>query len=335
MFDSYFLSRRWTIASLLLLLIGLTVPVSAQDDSDTDQEKIKVLIVDGQNNHGDWPKITAMMKSYLTESGRFDVDVQRSRYLWRGEKWLEDYSLDDGKKYESFDKPKSDPTFKPNFKDYQVVISNFGFGAAPWPEETQKAFTEFIKSGGGFVSIHAADNSFPAWREYNEMIGLGGWGGRNEKSGPYVYLDDDGEVIRDLTKGGGGGHGPQHEFSIVVRDEKHPITKGLPMEFLHAKDELYERLRGPARNMNIIATAYASKKFRGSGRHEPMLMTIDFGKGRVFHNTLGHADYSLECVGMITVLLRGTEWAATGKVTIPVPDDFPSADKSSSRKFKK
>ena len=214
-----------------------------------------------------------------------------------------------------------------------MVINNFGYGAAPWPEETKAKFVEFVKKGGGFVSIHAADNCFPSWPEYNQMIGLGGWGGRNETSGPYVYYNGEGEIVRDDTKGSGGGHGPQHEFSIVIRNDEHPITQGLPTEFLHAKDELYERLRGPGENMQILATAFASPQNKGSGRHEPQLMTIDFGDGRIFHSTLGHADYSFECVGFITSFLRGTEWAATGKVTIDVPEDFPSADKSSSRKY--
>ena len=110
--------------------------------------------------------------------------------------------------------------------------------------------------------------------------------------------------------------------------------KGLPNSWLHAKDELYHGLRGPAENMTILATAFSAKKFRGTERNEPMIMTLDYGKGRVFHTPMGHADYSQECVGFITCFLRGTEWAATGKVTIAVPDDFPTADKESSRKFK-
>jgi type 1 glutamine amidotransferase len=305
-----------------------------KSNESVSQDKLKVLIVDGQNNHGDWPIITAMMKNYLLESGRFSVDVQRTKYLYKGQSWLPEYAMDD-QEYTMNKKAKTDPDFSPSFADYDVVVSNFGYNAAPWPEETQKAFTEYIKAGGGFVSVHAANNSFPAWREYNEMIGLGGWGGRNEKSGPMVYYNDEGELVRDDSKGRGGNHGPQHEFTIVVRDADHPITKGLPKSFLHAKDELYEQLRGPALNMKVLATAYASKKKKGSGRHEPMLMTIDFGEGRIFHNTLGHAFYSMECLGMKTVFLRGTEWAASGKVTIPVPENFPSADKISIEKWEK
>ena len=84
------------------------------------------------------------------------------------------------------DKPQSDPNFKPEFSKYDVVISNFGFGAAPWPEETQAAFDKYVSGGGGLVIVHAADNSFGEWDAYNKMIGIGGWGGRNEKHGPYI-----------------------------------------------------------------------------------------------------------------------------------------------------
>jgi len=85
--------------------------------------------------------------------------------------------------------------------------------------------------------------------------------------------------------------------------------------------------------MTVLATAFADKKHKGSGRHEPVVMVIDYKKGRIFHTPLGHDDYSFESVALIALIQRGTEWAATGKVTIEVPDDFPSDSKSSSRKY--
>ena len=100
---------------------------------------------------------------------------------------------------------------------------------------------------------------------------------------------------------------------------------------MHATDELYERLRGPARNLTVLATAFADKSKGGSGEDEPMLMAIAYEKGRVFHTTLGHSDVSMKCVGFQTTFARGTEWAATGQVTIPVPSDFPGPDKVSTR----
>lgn len=295
--------------------------------------RLRVLIVDGQNNHTVWPKSTAMMKHYLEESGRFEVDIARTRYTWRGEKWLPQYPLNDGREYQDLPEPKTDPEFSPDFSRYQVVISNFGWQAAPWPEATQQAFERFVAGGGGFVSVHAANNSFPEWKAYNRMIGLGGWGGRNEKDGPYVYYDLAGQLVRDPAPGRGGAHGPEHSFVLETRAADHPIMQGLPARWRHAQDECYDRLRGPAEQLIVLATAYSSPEYKGTDRHEPMLMAIDYGQGRVFHTTLGHEDYSFEGVGFIVTFLRGTEWAATGRVTLPVPPDFPTETESTRRPF--
>ncbi len=327
----------WSLS--VLLVVGCMAQssnkpqkVETTEDSQTEADhKIRALIIDGQNNHTAWPKSTLMMRDYLIESGKFTVDIERTKFTWRGD-LAKEFPLNDGKTYENLKKPKTDPDFAPDFSAYDVVISNFGYKAAAWPEATNTAFEEYVRNGGGFVSIHAADNCFPNWKEYNRMIGIGGWDGRENRDN-YLYIDEDDKVVVDDSDGLGGDHGPRHEFALVVRNTTHPITKGLPVEFMHTKDELYQTLRGPAENVTILATAFADPKKKGTGRHEPMLMVIDYEKGRVFHSTLGHEDYSFECVGFQTTFLRGTEWAATGKVTIPIPEDFPTADKSSNRKW--
>lgn len=297
------------------------------------EAQLKVLIIDGQNNHVVWPKSTIMMKQYLKETGLFEVDIMRTKYTWKAERDKNFLPLAGVGETENLKDPKADPDFAPNFKDYDVVISNFGWRAADWPKNTQKALEKYMKKGGGFVSVHAADNSFPSWEKYNKMIGLGGWGDRTEKDGPYVYYTNDGKLVRDLAPGNAGSHGPQHIIPITVRVGDHPITKGMPTNWLTTKDECYAKLRGPAENMTILATGKDMSGKAPTDRHEPMLMVIDYGKGRVFHTTLGHDDYSIESVGFIISFLRGTEWAATGKVTIPIPDDFPTSENSTSRKF--
>ena len=314
--------------SLMFFTVLLLVCSSLKSQ---ETSTIRVLIVDGQNNHDQWPKVTVMLKDYLHETGLFVVDVERSAYTWKGEEFIAKYPIKTLEATIALEEPKTDADFKPDFSKYDVVICNFGWNAAPWPSATQTAFEAYIESGGGLVVFHAADNSFPKWEAYNKMIGLGGWGDRTEKDGPYVYYNDDGELIRDKTPGPGGSHGPQSEYQVQIRNAEHPITKGMPEIWMHTKDELYNSLRGPAENMEILATAYADPNNKGTGRHEPALMTLTYGKGRVFHNIMGHADYSVNCVGFITTMLRGTEWAATGNVTQKIPEDFPEADISNSR----
>ncbi len=287
------MNRRALLLLSLLLLSVLPVPAAA--------EKLKVLIVDGQNNH-QWAITTPVLVSALETCGAFDVSVSTSP-------------------------PKDAPkdaweAWRPKFGEYAVVVSNYN--GMDWPEVVQKDFETYVQNGGGFVSVHAANNSFPVWKAYNEMIGVGGWGGRNEASGPWLYVKD-GKLFRDASPGNGGAHGPQHEFVVEIQNADHPITRGLPMRWMHATDELYSRLRGPAENVEILSASRSDL----TNELEPNMMVLSFGKGRVFHTTLGHADYSMLERGFYTILQRGTEWAATGdvKACAAVPDDFNSADK--------
>ena len=316
------LSRNATLVLLLALCPGLQAA-----------EKLKALIVDGQNNHEVWPKSTTMMKHYLEETGLFAVDVVRTRFIWKAEREAGYLPLASAGESEKLKQPQADPNFKPDFARYQVVISNFGWKAADWPEETRRAFERYMAGGGGFVSVHAADNSWPTWPEFNRMIGLGGWGDRTEKDGPYVYYNNAGKIVRDTSPGRAGKHAPANEFVVAIRDRGHPITKGMPDFWMHSKDECYSRLRGPAEHLTILATACDSPELQAAGRHEPMLLTTRYQQGRVFHTTLGHDTDAFEGVGFITTFVRGTEWAATGKVTLPIPANFPGADKLSRRAF--
>jgi hypothetical protein len=289
---------------------------------------VRVLIIDGQNNHS-WQQTTPVLKKIFEGAQIFQVDVLTSPAA--------------GKDFSSF---------HPDFGKYNVVVSNYNDcttdivpegkysvgcpgGGSPWPADVKSSFERYVRDGGGFVVFHAADNGFPDWPAYNLMIGVGGWFNRDEKSGPYWYYKD-GKVVSDRSPGIGGSHGSRLPFQVTLRNTTHPITKGMPVVWMHATDELYARLRGPGENMTVLATAFsdpANKSYGpgGSGHDEPMLMTIAYGKGRVFHTTLGNDVEAMKCVGFITTLQRGTEWAATGKVTIKIPVDFPSADKVSLR----
>jgi uncharacterized protein len=325
--------RTYTVLIFINLLF-FTIKSNAHSPFKGKNKIIKTLIVDGQNNHDQWARITFLMKQYLEETGKFSVDVQRTKYTWNGKSDVEKYKIPGLASTVDLPKSRMDSSFHPNFAAYDVVICNFGWNAAPWPQETQDDFDRFIQKGGGLVVLHAADNSFPEWPAYNQMIGLGGWGNRTEKDGPYVYYDVNNQLVKDMSAGRAGSHGPQSDYQITIRNSNHPITKGMPLTWMHSKDEMYDRLRGPAINLEVLGTAFSSIENKGTGRHEPMLMVINYGKGRIFHTPMGHADYSVSCVGFITSLLRGTQWAATGKVDIPIPADFPKSDSVSKRELK-
>jgi type 1 glutamine amidotransferase len=268
---------------------------------------LRVLIIDGQNNHA-WQQTTPVLRRILGDAGRFLVDVSTTP----------PHGGDMSR-------------FNPDFSAYDVVLSNYNGDL--WSPQTRVAFEKFVRGGGGFVSYHAADNAFPEWKEYQDMIGVGGWGDRTtQKSGPALRMRN-AKWTLDPTFARCGNHGERLPFAITTRDASSPIVVGLPLEWMHAADELYDTLCGPAQNVGVIATAYSDPKNHGSGEQEPMLMAIRYGKGRVFHTTLGHDMAAMECVGFITTLQRGTEWAAIGLVTQPAPPDFPGKDKPSVRRL--
>lgn len=287
--------RHLSIATLAALILGLAQLSPAQD-------KIKALIVDGQNGHN-WKATTPVIKELLEKTGRFTVDVATSpaRKAPR----------------EEWDK------FKPEFTKYGVVVDNYQ--GDPWPDAVKKSLEDYVSNGGGLVVYHFAVAAFPEWDNFNKMIGLG-W--KKNTFGDRWYMDDAGKWIRVAKgEGQGNGHGPAHVFEVTIRDAEHPITKGLPAKWTHASDELYHGQRGPGENMHFLATSFSAKDKGGTGCHEPMAWTIPFGKGRVFTTLLGHDVPQTVHLGAATLLVRGAEWAATEKVTIPAPSEIPAPSK--------
>ncbi len=294
--------RLTMIGTLLAVAVASMVPVRAASP-------IRVMLLDGEQGgpYHAWQETSPYLKRMLEDARIFQVDVVTA--------------------------PPKDgdfTNFKPDWSKYQVVVGNYDVPDERWPDSLKASFEQYVRNGGGFVSVHAADNAFPNWKAYNLMIGVGGWRGRNEKSGPHFYYQD-GKLVADTTPGAAGSHGARLPYKIVNRVTDHPITKGLPKEWMHVADELYANLRGPGENMTVLSTAWSDPTNRGTNHDEPILMVLTYGKGRIFHTVMGHDLAALNCVGFITTYQRGTEWAATGKVTQKVPPDFPTADKVSTR----
>lgn len=302
------MSSRLRFARIAALLcLGLFCSVAGAE------ENLRVLVVTGQSSqYHNWKLQSSALTRLLRETGLFEVDVATTPE--RGE---------------------DNSQFRPEWSDYSAIVLDYD--GDEWSDETKTAFESYIRNGGGLVVVHGADNAFPGWPEFNQMIGVGGWGGRREAAGPKIRWREGKTILVDSP--GTAQHPSKHDFLVVSRASDHPVMKGIPTAWMHANDELYSQLRGPARSVTVLATASAPKSMRnGTGENEPVLMAIEYGEGRVFHTTLGHvgpnedvAPDSIRCVGFTVTLQRGTEWAATGMVTQEVPDDFPSADKTSIR----
>jgi hypothetical protein len=259
------------------------------------------LIVDGRNNH-DWRATSPVLKRLLDQTGLFRVECATAP--------------EESTKLEAF---------VPPFGSAAVIVLNYSdFGnGGDWCQSAKTKFVEAVEAGAGVVVYHAASSAFAGWKEFNRVIGLGGWGGRDERSGPHLYWQD-GAIVRDASPAKAGHHGPRHPYQVTARQPAHPILEGLPPVWMHASDELYDTLRGPAENLEVLATAWSDLAHGGTGRHEPALFTVRYGRGRVLHTILGHDPAAMQCVGFIATLQRGVEWAATGRVTQSPPADFPT-----------
>lgn len=167
---------------------------------------------------------------------------------------------------------------------YDVIVLNYGFWTEPeLSDEARKGLLDFVSSGKGLVSIHFSCSSFQEWDEYVNLLGR-------------------------VWKKGVGGHGPRGKFDVKVTAPDHPIMKGL--EDFEMDDELYAKLSG-----DVEIQTLASARSDWSKKVEPIVFVKSYGDGRVVHNVLGHDLRARETDVFETLLVRGTEWAATGKVS--------------------
>lgn len=197
-----------------------------------------------------------------------------------------------------------------NLAKYDALLLNYkdtknGGPETRWSDENKKAFTEAVAGGKGLLVYHHASSAFTSGTEFDkdfELTIAGGW--RKQ-----------------------GYHGKRHVFKVTNRRSDHPIMKGMPAEFQHSNDELYQNSVVPVEGV-VLATAYSDKTIdpKNTGQHEPIVWVATYGKGRVCENVLGHDADAMQSLGFQTLLIRGVEWVATGEVHYSVPAELKNAD---------
>ena len=277
----------------------------------TTNQPIRVLIIDGFSNH-DWKQTTLMVKGILEETGRFMVTVSTAPN-----------TADE----------MSRTSWDPEFEKYNVVIqntNNIKDTGLHWPRRVEQRLENYVRAGGGLYILHSANNAFPHWEEYNQMIGLG-W--RPKETGYALQLDSADHIIRiPPGQGEGTNHGARFD-AIIHIVKRHPINKGYPERWRTASMELYRYARGPAANITILSAATDSV----TNQIWPVEWVVSYGKGKVYASSMGHLwkgdvyPVSYRCIGFQTTLIRATEWLATGQVTYPVPGNFPTKEATSLR----
>ncbi len=287
-------------AGLAVIALGFSTARAA--------DPIKVMIIGGQNNHN-WKVSTPYLKELLDRKSHFQATVCNAP-----EKGADQAAWD---------------AWQPKFSDYDVILLDYN--GQMWPDRVRDDFVKYVDNGGSVLVIHAANNSFNGWKEYEQMVGLL-WRGPNY--GASLYVNDDGSVVREEPgQGRGMGHGSQYDWKMTVRVPDHPITADMPFEWMHKHDELYHGQRGPAENVHILLTAYSDPEGsrRGTGKNEPIVWWVPYGKGKVVTNVMGHVGElgCMHCVGFQTLLYRACEWLATGECATTIPDNFPSAGATS------
>ena len=148
----------------------------------------------------------------------------------------------------------------------------------------RRSLREYLEQGGGLVALHWAIDNFHDWPEFATILGR-------------VWRE--GESKEE--------HGV---YRVRVADHDHPITRGMEDFTTSEEEAVHYRLHGDA-PIHVLAVAMTAE----TKEDAPVMWTHAVGKGRVFFSPFGHSEAGRKNPGVQRMILRATEWAATGQVT--------------------
>ena len=175
-------------------------------------------------------------------------------------------------------------------KSYDAIVSNWNSwpeNDLRWNEDLESGILKFINEGGGLVFFHASTSAFYKWPEFREIT-TASW--------------------EDET-----GHGKRDTVEVFIENQNHPVTKG--MKDFKLFDELWVNAR-INENLTVLGSATDKTQKSKGNNNQAAIFVNEVGKGRLFHTIIGHDVEAMKSTGFKQLLLRGTEWSATGKVTI-------------------
>jgi type 1 glutamine amidotransferase len=150
-----------------------------------------------------------------------------------------------------------------NLKRY-VAVMFYTSGEPPMSDAQRAALLNFVRSGGGFLGVHSATDTFYTWPDYLELVG--------------GYFN---------------GH-PWHQAVIIkVVDPLDPLVAFLGTS-LQFEDEIYQISDFDYRGSHVLLRLdQSSVDLSKPGVHQrfygwPLAWTRFYGQGRVFYTALGH-----------------------------------------------
>ncbi len=279
--------KKFLIVCCLALFTMAARPSLAQAPTTAPAHKIRVLILTGSSDWSHpWQGTAPFMQGILTNTGRFDVKLEE----------------------------EVAGITSATLANYDVLIDYY-YGPR-WPEVTEKAVEDFIRSGKGMVGVHGIT--------YGPFFGQAGGSAtepRRLEGQPWAAFAD---MIGMTWQLDNIGHATRHVFAVEWVDKDHPISRGLPPTFV-ANDELYHKIDLKP-NVHVLATAFDDPNVKGgTGKVEPVIWTVPYGQGRVVMMVIGHDLLAMSQPGFMDAFARSAEWAATGDVAPGAPTLSPSA----------
>lgn len=239
-----------SMRSFLFTTVGFLILGLAEAQAETPKQVLVVSVTKGFR-HDVIPTTDQLLKKLAQKSGKFVVDFVTN------------------------DTEMAQKMTPESLKKYDAVVFNNTTGELPLPGK--EAFLAWIKSGKGFLGIHAANDTFHNYPPFIDMIG--------------------GEFLT---------HGPQVEVEVIRQDPNHPATRHLPPSF-KVFDEIYQVKNFFREKVHGLLTLDKHPNTGVPGDY-PIAWCKEYGKGKVLYTSLGHRVDVVEKPDYQAHILGGLLW---------------------------